>query len=299
MSAPAAWRLAVSQYPVSAVADLAGYRRKLGGWVADAARAGARLVVFPEYAAMELAAVLAPEQRHDLRRQRDAVQELLPDFLSVISALARDHRVYLLAPSVPVRVPDGAFRNRAHLVAPDGRIAFQDKLMMTRFEAEAFGISPGRALKVFVTELGCIAVAICYDIEFPPLAQAQSAAGADLILVPSCTDGNAGHSRVWIGARARALENQCLVAVSATVGAAPFSAAIDDNVGAAGVFGPPNPGFSDDGVLACGALNAPGWVYAAIDGQALARLRRDPEVFIRREWHAQPSWTGGVTCERL
>ena len=297
MSGSAAWRVAVCQYPVTFLADLPSYRHKIESLVRAAAAAGARLLLFPEYAALELVSLLAPRERQDLRRQLDALQEFLPDFLRLFSAMAEDHRVYLLAPSFPVRMAGGQFHNRAHLAAPDGQTAFQDKLMMTRFEAERLGISRGRELKVFATALGRIGVNICYDVEFPSFAKAQSEAGADLILVPSCTDQLSGHNRVWIGARARALENQCLVAVSPIVGEAPFSGAIDRNVGAAGVFVPPDHGFCDDGVLAQGALNAPGWVYATIDWHALARLREDPEVFIRRDWHT--SWTLDVVCERL
>jgi predicted amidohydrolase len=299
VSGAGVWRLAACQYPVTFLADFPSYRRKLASLVREAATAGARLLLFPEYGAMELAALLAPPDRQDLRRQPDALQDILPDFLGMVSALAKDHRVYILAPSFPVRVARGQFRNRAHLVTPGGQTGFQDKLMMTRFETERLAISPGREIKVFETELGRIGVNICYDAEFPPFAKAQTEAGADLILVPSCTDRHSGHSRVWIGARARALENQCIVAVSPTVGAAPWSAAIDRNVGAAGVFGPPDHGFSEDGLLARGALNSPGWVYADIDRHALARLRQDPEVFIRRDWHRRADGPLPVVCERL
>ena len=299
MTVSTAWRLAACQYPIELLADLPSYRRKLDCQVSEAARAGARLLLFPEYAAMELVSLLAPQARRDLRYQLEALQDLLPEFLTAFSDLAKDHQVSIVAPSFPVKVSRGRFVNRAYLLTPRGQSAFQDKLTMTRFEAEQMGISPGEELKVFETPLGRIGITICYDIEFPPLARAQAEAGADLILVPSCTDQLSGHNRVWIGARARALENQCIVAVSPTVGEASWSAAIDRNVGAAGVFGPPDHGFSEDGVLARGPLNAAGWIYAEIDAGALVRLRQDPEVFIRRDWHARLDWPAPVLCERL
>lgn len=294
-----AWRLAACQYPIERLPDFSFYRRKMESWVNEAAAAGARLLVFPEYAAMELTSLLAPRDRQDLRRQLDALQDFLPDFLDLCVVLAKKRGIHLVAPSFPVRMTGDAFRNRAHLMTPSGQIVFQDKLKMTRFESEQMGISSGDALKIFETPLGRIGVAICYDAEFPHLARAQSEAGADVILVPSCTEHLSGHSRVWIGARARALENQCIVAVSPTVGEAPWSIAIDHNVGAAGVFAPPDHGFSDDGVLAHGRLNAPAWVYADIDRQALDRLRQDPEVFIRRDWHQRADLMLDVACERL
>ena len=77
MSGPAAWHLAACQYPVTFLADLASYRRKIESLVSEAATAGARLLLFPEYGAMELASLLASREPQDLRRQLDALQDLL------------------------------------------------------------------------------------------------------------------------------------------------------------------------------------------------------------------------------
>ena len=81
---------------------------------------------------------------------------------------------------------------------------------MTRFENEQWLISAGDEIRVFDTDFGKIAINICYDSEFPLIARQQVEAGADLILVPSCTDTQAGFHRVRLGCQARALENQCL-----------------------------------------------------------------------------------------
>ena len=141
---------------------------------------------------------------------------------------------------------------------------------MTRFEKEQWGIAGGGALKIFDIGETKIGIAICYDIEFPLIAHAMAAAGADLILAPSCTDTMAGANRVHVGARARALENQVYVAVAPTVGEAPWSPAVDVNIGWAAVYAAPDRGFPDDGVLAKGELNRPGWVMAELD---FARLK--------------------------
>jgi predicted amidohydrolase len=296
---PSAWRLACCQYPITYLDDFDGFRRKIAVLVDEACAAGARLLVFPEYGAMELASLLAPAERADLRRQRHGLQPMLPAFLDLFAGEARRSGRHIVAPSFPVAVGADSFVNRAHLVGPDGDTRFQDKLNLTRFERETWGIGAGEALKVFDTALGRLAVCVCYDIEFPTLARAQAAAGAELIVVPSCTDGAAGYNRVRIAARARALENQCLVATAPTVGEATWSPAIDVNVGAAGVYAPPDRGFPADGVLAEGTLNAPGWVYADIDLGAVATLRTDPQVFLRRDWHALGDTTQRVIAERL
>jgi hypothetical protein len=72
------------------------------------------------------------------------------------------------------------------------------------------------------------------------------------------------------------------------VGDAPWSPAVDFNVGAAGIYVPPEHGVSDAGVLAEGTLNAAQWVYAAADLAALRRLRTSGEMRNFADWPAQP-----------
>lgn len=281
-------RIAAAQFPVSEPADWSSFERQLSAWVADAAGQGAQLLVFPEYAAMSLAALFPAGVRSDLQAQLAALQDLHARYLALHAALARRHGVHILAGSFPVRVAGDRYRNRAALFAPSGASGWQDKWTMTRFETEQWGISAGDALKVFDTTLGRLAVAICYDVEFPLLVRAQVEAGATLILAPSCTDTVAGYWRVRLGAQARALENQCAVVQAPLVGEAPWSAAVDVNVGAAGVYTPPDRGLPDSGVLASGAWNRAQWLYADLDPQRLDAVRADGQVFNHRDWSRQP-----------
>lgn len=174
---------------------------------------------------------------------------------------------------------------------------------MTRFEREVWGIYGGDELKVFdiagKTGNVRIGIAICYDIEFPLIAHAMSAAGADLILAPSCTDTMAGANRVQVGARARALENQVYVAVSPTVGLAEWSLAVDVNVGWASILATPDRGFPDDGVIARGELSQPGWIHAELDFAALKAAREETEVFTRKDWDGQDKPSLEVTAIKL
>lgn len=269
-------KLALAQYPVSFLESWEAAAAKLGAWVAEAALAGAQVLVFPEYASMELTSLLPGEVRADVRRQLPALQPLLAPFVELHAALARAHGVYLLAGSFPAAQGE-RFVNRAFLFSPDGRAGFQDKLVMTRFERERWGVSPGQGLRVFETAHGRLGVNICYDAEFPPLACALAQGGADVLLVPSCTEAITGYHRVQVGSRARALENQLYAGHAPLIGTAPWNEAIDVNTGAAGVYGPIDHGFSPegDGVLVRGPLNAPGWVYADLDLDRLRAVRED------------------------
>ncbi|QCI95141.1 carbon-nitrogen hydrolase family protein [Novosphingobium sp. EMRT-2] len=281
------WRVAAAQYPIDRLVDWDAYAAKVAQWVAQAAEGGAALAVFPEYGAMELAS-LDPATMGDLAGSIETVSALLPRVDAFHADLAARHGMHILAASAPRKDADGRFRNAARLFAPNGRIGVQDKLVMTRFEHEQWGIAAGTGLKLFETALGRLAVNICYDSEFPLLARALVEAGAEVILVPSCTDSLHGYWRVRIGAQARALEGQCYTVQSPTVGEAAWSPAVDVNRGAAAVYGPPDRGMPADGVLAIGTENAPGWVFAEIDTARVADLRADGGVLNARHWAEQP-----------
>lgn len=284
--------VAAAQYPIDRLADWDAYVAKLTRWVEEAVGQGARLLVFPEYGAMELAS-LDPASMGDLAGSIDTVSALLPEVDALHMALAGRHGVYILAASAPRRAEGGAVLNTARLFAPNGGVGAQDKLIMTRFEREEWFVRGGEQLTVLDTELGRLAITICYDSEFPLLARAAVEAGAEVLLVPSCTDTLHGYWRVRIGSQARALEGQCFVVQSPTVGEAAWSPAVDVNRGAAGVYGPPDAapaggGMPADGVIALGEEGASGWVYATIDTARVAAMRADGGVLPVAHWSEQP-----------
>ncbi len=288
--------IAAAQYPIDFLSDWQSFQQKIHYWVETALQEDARLLVFPEYAGMELASLFEAPIYRSLGKQLPALQTLLPDYLQLFSKLAKQHRLVIVAGSLPVRIDTGHYRNRAYIFFADGDYDFQEKIQMTRFESEYWNIQAGDSLKVFDADFGCFAVNICYDSEFPLIARQQAEAGADFLLVPSCTDSLAGYNRVKIGCRARALENQFYVIQSPTVGNAPWSEAVDINTGAAGVYSPVDEGFPDDGILAQGPLNAAQWVYAELDLQRSASIRKQGKVFNYRDWESQRNCTLNVDC---
>ena len=282
-------RVASAAWPIDRHANWASYTAKLETWVAEAADHGARLLVLPEYGNMELASLLDPAVALDAAAQVEPLAALANDVANLHADLARRHRVHILAGSMVERDERGAIVNRARLFGPEGGMGIQDKLILTMWERTQWTIAPGAAqLTLFDLGIAKVGVIICYDSEFPGAAQALAAAGADILLVPSCTDSLAGYWRVRIGAMARALETQCFVVQSPTVGAAPWSAVVDVNVGAAGIFAPPDLGMPADGIVALGALDTPGWTYADLDLDALAELRRNGAVRGPAHWGEQP-----------
>ncbi len=287
MTAPRTLRVASAQYPIGQPSSLDAWEEKIRDWVKKGAATGAQLLVFPEYAAIEQAACFGPEVYGDLQATLDKVAGLAGSRVELHLELAAEYNVHILAGSGPVKRNDGRFVNAAQLVTPSGLVGEQEKIIMTPFERD-WGMSPGSPLRVFNTKLGQLAVLICYDSEFPLLARGLAEAGAEVILVPSCTERISGYHRVRIGAMARALENTIATVQSPTVGAAPWSPAVDINAGAAGIYVPSEHGVSNDGVLACGTLDAAEWVTGTIDLARLARVRTTGEMRNYADWSIQP-----------
>jgi predicted amidohydrolase len=279
--------ISLAQYPLDWLDGFSGYEAKLERWVAEAARKSAKLLVFPEYAGLELASLAGRAAAADLARSIGAVSDALPEADALHQRLAARHEVFILAGSAPQRRADGSVGNAARLFGPDGKMGRQEKIMMTRFEREQWGVSGGSELAVFDIGHARIGIAICYDVEFPLIARTLVESGAELVLAPSCTDTLHGYWRVRVGAQARALENQCVVAQASLVGEVNWSPAVDINRGASGVYGPPDLGFPEDGVLARGEIDKPGWIEASIDLETVARVRREGQVFNHRQWDEQ------------
>lgn len=284
-------KVASCQYVISLFDSWEAYAAHLESLAAEAAGAGAQLLLLPEYAAMTLTGLLPEDERGDLARSIAGIQPLLPRWRALSQDIARRHGVYFCPGSAPVLDADGRYRNRAFLFGPTGPAGHQDKLIMTRFEREQWIIAGGvEGLRTFDTPLGRLGILICYDNEFPMLARRLAEMGTDLVLAPSCTDTKAGHHRVRIGAQARALENQFAVLVSPTAGTAPWSPAVDENFGRAALYVPPDFGMPADGVVAESATvftDRSHWLFADIDLTRVKALRHEGQVALFRDWPEQ------------
>lgn len=274
-------RIASAAYPMGWFDQFSDYEDKISAWVADASDCD--LLVFPEYGAMELASLGGPEIAGDLEKSLHEVarHETARDRLH--SRLAAQHGVHILAASGPYF--DGPRPvNRAVLFGPNGRIGHQDKQIMTRFEREEWDVIGAPGLRIFDTPVGKLGILICYDSEFPLLARVLAEAGVEIILVPSCTDTIAGYNRVRIGSMARALESQCVVVQSPTVGTVSWNPAIDENRGAAAIYAPSDGLWPESGIIALGEIDQPGWVKAGVDLRRIARSRTKGGVLPFAHW---------------
>lgn len=276
--------IASAVYPVTRFSTFAKWVEHTEAWVAQAADQQVQLAIFPEYGSMELISLDPDYQRLSLGDQVAGVYHWLDDYKTVFSHLARKYQVDIVAPSLPTIHGNQIF-NTAFVFGKSGRVGHQHKHFMTRFEAEQWGLQAApRAVSLFESDWGLFGVQICYDVEFPIGTAALCRAGAQVIAVPSCTETARGSHRVHIGARARALEQQCFTAVSALTGHAPWSPVVDINFGLSGFYATPDIGFPDDGVLSMGVPDPKGyWAFAELDLSLQARVRAEGQVLNFRD----------------
>lgn len=279
-------KIAVARYPVGSPTDFDAFAARQTQVLGEAAAAGARIAVLPEYLSLELAATFRKHIFSDLPASLAAIQQYRAQWLALFAQLAATLDMHIVAGSFLLDTGNGRYRNRCDWFTPNGEQLWQDKLQLTGFEKATGLIDGGDVLNVFDIDNVRVAVAICYDSEFPLPVRRQYEAGARLLIVPSCTDTVAGATRVRVGCLARALENRMFVAQSVTAGLAEWSPALDVNTGEASIFAPMDVGFPDDGVL---AQTAEGqlWAFAELDFDAFEASRSRAQVANDRDWSGQ------------
>lgn len=246
-------RVASLQYLIRPVETFGQFEEQVSGLVDTARDYDVHLVVFPEYFTLQL--LTLNDVRRPIAEQVRHLAEERPRFVEMMAGMARRSGMHIVAGTIPSIGADGRLMNESYFFSPSGEHRVQGKLHMTRFEVEDFKIEPAQRFKVFETPFGRVAIAICYDVEFPEMARAAARRGAHILVVPSCTDDRQGMLRVRYCAQARAIENQMYVVVSHTVGSLPMVPAVSLNYGSAAIFTPSDFAFSRDGILAEGIPN--------------------------------------------
>lgn len=195
--------------------NLAEADRLLG----EAAAAGARLAVLPEYFPLitsdETAKVRIREQEGD-----GPLQDFLRD-------AARRHKLWLIGGSCPMEAGSPDKVKNSTLVFDDAgrRVARYDKVHLFGFRKgdecydESATIEAGNEVVAFDGPCGQIGLSICYDLRFPELFRAMGE--VDLIVLPAAFTWTTGQAHWEILLRARAIENQCYVLASAQGGRHP------------------------------------------------------------------------------
>jgi predicted amidohydrolase/dienelactone hydrolase len=167
--------VAVVQLAIT-VAEPDANRRAAADAVAEAADAGARLVVLPELCDSGYVFSSADEARRLAAPAADSAT------LRQWHELAARHRLVIVGGFCELGA-DGRTYNSAALVDASGTRAVYRKAHL--WDSENLVFTPGDAAPPVVdTEVGRVAVMVCYDLEFPEWARLAALDGADLIAAP-------------------------------------------------------------------------------------------------------------------
>ena len=230
----------------------------------------ADFALFPEF----FNAPLMAENNH--LSEAEAIRELArhtSEFVKRFSDLAISYNINIITGSMPEMVDDQLY-NAGYLCKRDGGIERFVKLHVTPDEAKVWGLQGGKALKTFDTDCGKIGILICYDIEFPELSRLLADEGMDMLFVPFLTDTQNGYSRVRNCAQARAIENECFVAIAGSVGNLPKVHNMDIQYAQSMVFTPCDFAFPTNGIKAEATPNTEMILLADVDITMLRELNQ-------------------------
>lgn len=202
--------------------------------------------LFPEF----FNAPLMAENNH--LTEPEAIRELAahtPEIVQKFSELAISYNINIISGSLP-EIQNDRLYNVGYLCKRDGTTERYEKLHVTPDEIKVWGMQKGKQLKVFDTDCGKIGILICYDVEFPELSRLLAEEGMDILFVPFLTDTQNGYSRVRNCAQARAIENECYVAIAGCVGNLPKVHNMDIQYAQSMVFTPCDFAFPANGIKA-------------------------------------------------
>jgi len=209
--------------------------------------------------------------------------------------LAVGYNINIISGSLPVYKNQGLY-NVSLLFRRDGTRDEQYKLHVTPDERSYWGVRGGNDLKVLDTDIGKIGILVCYDCEFPELPRLLAEQGMRILFVPLWTDTKNGYLRVRACAQARAVENECYVAITGNVGNLPKVENADIQYSQSAVFSPCDFAFPHDGIVAESTPNTEMTLIADLDLNRLRRLRNEGSVQNFRDRRLdlyQIRWLGG------
>ncbi len=184
---------------------------------------------------------------------------------------AISYNINIITGSMPL-VENNKLYNVGFLCRRDGSWERYEKLHITPTEASAWGMQGGDEIKVFETDSGKIGILICYDVEFPEVSRIMAEKGMKILFVPFLTDTQNGYIRVRNCAMARAIENECYVAIAGSVGNLPKVNNMDIQFAQSAVFTPSDFSFPTNGIKAEATPNTEMTLIVDVDLDLLKEL---------------------------
>ena len=206
----------------------------------------------------------------ELAKYADPIKKKFQEF-------AISYNINIITGSMPL-LENGTLYNAGFLCKRDGTTETYTKIHITPNEVFHWGITGGDTIQTFDTDCGKIGVMICYDVEFPELSRLMADQGMNILFVPFLTDTQNGYTRVKNCAQARAIENECYVAVAGCVGNLPKVNNMDIQYAQAAVFTPSDFAFPSNGIKAEATPNTEMTLIVDVDINLLKELHEHGSV---------------------
>jgi predicted amidohydrolase len=220
-------------------------------------------VVFPETFTMELQYLIP---NYNISK----IYEFTKDYRELFTNLSKDRDQYIIAGS-HLLFENGNEYNIAHLFKPDGSFFTHRKTHLFPLES-ALGVSPGNVLDIFEIEKAKVALAICYEMEFPEVCRTYALKGVEIIFCPSYTVDEHGFWRVRHCSQASAIQNQVYVVHSCLVGNPPLKGM--EGWGKSSILSPCELPWNPNGIIIESKENEETVITAELDLKLLHRKRK-------------------------
>lgn len=225
-------------------------------------------ILFPEFFNAPLMAkynhLTEPEA---IRKLADYTIDIRDRFIQ----LAISYNVNIITGSMPLMKGEKLY-NVGYLCRRNGTYETYEKIHVTPDEVKFWGLTGSDKLQVYETDCGKVGILICYDVEFPELPRILADQGMRILFVPFLTDTQNGYSRVRYCARARAIENECFVAIAGSVGNLPKVHNMDIQYAQSAVFTPCDFSFPTNGVKSEATPNTEMILVSDVDLDLLSEL---------------------------
>lgn len=235
---------------------------------------GSDFALFPEL----FTAPLMADYNH--LSEAEAIKELAKyteAILKKFQEYAISYNINIVSGSMPFQ-EGGHVYNVGFLCRRDGTYEMYRKIHITPNEVFHWGMTGGNVIQTFDTDCGKIGIIICYDVEFPELSRLMADEGMNILFVPFLTDTQNGYTRVKNCAQARAIENECYVAVAGCVGNLPKVNNMDIQYAQAAVFTPSDFAFPSNGIKAEATPNTEMTLIVDVDLDLLKELHEHGSV---------------------
>ncbi|GJM35943.1 MAG: carbon-nitrogen hydrolase [Saprospiraceae bacterium] len=226
-------------------------------------------LMFPEFFNAPLMAPYNKLSESDAIRKLAEYTEIMKERFQ---SLAISYNVNIITGSMPEIREDGLLYNVGHLCHRNGKVDTYEKIHITPSEKSTWGMVGGNKVQVFDTDCGKVAILICYDVEFPELTRTLAEEGMQILFVPFLTDTENGYNRVRICAQARAIENECYVAIAGCVGNLPKVNNMDIQYAQSAIFTPSDFAFPTNAIKAEATTNTEMMVIGDINLELLKEL---------------------------